>query len=77
MARPREGIRVLFVEAPAELAERLRALAKRNHRSMNGEALVALERHLEAEGAPRIHPQKAPPPEGKPTKCRGKKGGGR
>jgi hypothetical protein len=64
MARPREGVKVVFVEAPAELVERLRALAKRNRRSMNGEALVAIERHVEAEGAPRVD-LLAAPPEGK------------
>ena len=85
MARPREGIKVLFIEAPVELAERLRAVAKRNHRSTNGEALAAIERHVEAEETARVHllaaPPKPPPekPAGKPRrrKTPGKGKGGK
>jgi hypothetical protein len=73
MARPREGIGVVFVEAPKELIERLRALAKRNHRAMNGEALVAIEKHLEAEGAPAVDLLRAEAKE-KPKKPGRKKG---
>ncbi len=72
-----EGRKVIFLEAPIDLAERLRAVAKRNHRSVNGEAIVAIERHVEAEeaaGMPASKPEKA---EAVKTKGKGKKGGGK
>jgi hypothetical protein len=49
MAKRKEGHEVLFVEVPVELKGRLRVVADRNHRSMVGEAVVALERHVAAE----------------------------
>jgi len=33
---------------PPELVQRLREVAKRHHRSMNAELLLALEKHLES-----------------------------
>jgi hypothetical protein len=49
MAKRKEGHEVLFVEVPAALKERLRIVAKGNKRSMVGEAVVAIERHVAAE----------------------------
>jgi hypothetical protein len=52
MTKPRkEGHKVVFVETPVELAERLAVIAKRNHRSITGEAIEAFERHCKAEEA--------------------------
>jgi hypothetical protein len=52
MTKPRkEGHKVVFVETPTDLAERLAAVAKHNHRSITGEALAAFERHCRAEEA--------------------------
>lgn len=53
--RPRGGLprryEQLEVRAPAETLDRLRALARRNERSVSGEVRLAVNRHLEAEGA--------------------------
>lgn len=68
MAKRKEGHEVLFVEVPAALKERLRAVAKQNQRSMVGEAVVAIERHVAAE-------EEARPAE--PTAAKAKKGGAR
>jgi predicted transcriptional regulator len=70
MAKRKEGHEVLFVEVPEELKERLRVLADRNHRSMNGEAVVAIERYVAAEEATR-------PEEATAQKGKAKKGGGK
>ncbi len=51
MKARKEGHKVLFIEVPEELKERLRAVADRNHRSMVGEAVVAIEKHVKAEEA--------------------------
>ena len=51
MAKRKEGHSVLFVEVPDELKDRLRVVADRNHRSMVGETIAAIERHVEAEEA--------------------------
>ncbi len=69
MAKRKEGCKVVFVEAPVELAERLRAVAKLNHRSVNGEAVVAFERHVEAEEAARAG---QPEPDKRNSKKKGK-----
>ena len=45
------GTKVVFVETPQALAERLAAVAEQNHRSITGEAIVAFERHVKAEEA--------------------------
>jgi hypothetical protein len=68
MAKRKEGHEVLFVEVPEELKERLRVVSKWNQRSMVGEAVVAIERHVKAEEAARA--EEAPP-----TKDKAKKGG--
>jgi hypothetical protein len=47
----RAGHKVVFVETPLELADRLAAVAERNHRSVTGEAIIAFERHVKAEEA--------------------------
>lgn len=69
MAKRKEGHEVLFVEMPEELKERLRVVADRNRRSMVGEAVVALERHVMAEEA-------AHPGEATAQKAKSKKKGG-
>jgi plasmid stability protein len=69
MAKRKEGHEVLFVEVPEGLKERLRVVADRNHRSMNGEAVVAIERYVVAEEA-------AQPAEPTAQKTKGKKKGG-
>ena len=48
-ARLKAGHRLVYVEAPVELAERLKVVAKRNRRSVTNEAVVAFERHVTAE----------------------------
>jgi predicted transcriptional regulator len=53
MARRKEGWKVLSVEAPIELVERMKAIAERNHRSLSGEAVAAMERYVAAEEAAR------------------------
>jgi predicted transcriptional regulator len=68
MAKRKEGHEVLFVEMPEELKERLRAVSKWNKRSMVGEAVVAIERHVKAEEAARAA-------ETAGDKAKGKKGG--
>lgn len=74
MAKRKEGCKVVFVEAPLELVERLRAVAKLNHRSITGEAVVAFERHVQAEEAARSSAdQLVVEPIG--SKRKGKKGG--
>jgi predicted DNA-binding protein len=45
----RPGLRALYVEVPVELGERLDTLAERNHRTIKGEVLIALEKHLAEE----------------------------
>ena len=70
MARRKEGCKVVWVEAPIELADRLAAVAEANHRSVNAEAVVAIERHVAAEEAAR-------PAEPTADKARAKKGGAR
>ena len=70
MARRKEGWKVLSVEAPVELVERMKAIAERNHRSMNGEAVAAIERHVAAEEAAR-----PAEPTADKAKARAKKGG--
>jgi predicted transcriptional regulator len=50
-SKRKAGCKSLSVEAPIELVERLRALAVRNRRSMTGEAIVAIERYVQAEEA--------------------------
>jgi hypothetical protein len=70
MAKRKEGCKVVWVEAPVELVERLAAVAKANHRSVNGEAVVAFERHVAAEEALR-------PAEPTADKAKAKKGGAR
>src|SRR5205823_5370966 len=72
MARRKEGWKVLSVEAPMELVERMKASAERNHRSLSGEAVAAMERHVAAEEAARPAEAAA----GK-AKARAKKGGGK
>lgn len=69
MAKRKEGHEVLFVEVPGELKERLRAVSKINRRSMVGEAVVAIERHVAAEEA-------AQPTQATADKSKRKKGGG-
>jgi hypothetical protein len=39
----------MWMEAPVDLVERLAVIAKRNRRSVTGEAIVAIERHVKAE----------------------------
>ena len=46
------GINVSIKNAPAEKVERLKARAKRNHRSLQGELLALIEAATEAEPAP-------------------------
>jgi hypothetical protein len=70
MAKRKEGHEVLFVEVPAALKERLRAVAQQNRRSMVGEAVVAIERHVAAEEA-----AQAAEPTADRAKARAKKGG--
>jgi len=70
MAKRKEGYEVLFVEVPMALKERLRVVAKGNQRSMVGEAVVAIERHVKAEEAQR-------PAEPTTTTAKSKKGGAR
>jgi hypothetical protein len=70
MAKRKEGHEVLFVEMPVPLKERLRVVAKGNQRSMVGEAVVAIERHVAAAEAAR-------PAEPTAAKPKAKKGGAR
>ena len=70
MARRKEGWKVVAVEAPMELVERMKAIAERNHRSLSGETVAAMERYVAAEEAARP----AEPTADKP-KVRAKKGG--
>jgi hypothetical protein len=70
MAKRKEGHEVLFVEVPAALKERLRKVADLNHRSMVGEAVVAIERHVAAEEAAR-----PAAPTAQKARARAKKGG--
>jgi hypothetical protein len=61
------GHKVVFVEVPEGLAERLKAVAEHNHRSLTGEAVVAFERHVKTEEA-RIRAEaqaETPEPKGK------------
>lgn len=77
MAKRKEGHKVVFVEAPIELAERLKEVARLNHRSVNGEAVVAFERHVREEEAARSLDgglSESPPAK---SKGRGKKGNGK
>jgi hypothetical protein len=46
MPRTREGVKVLFVELPADLLYRLHAVAKVSRRSVTGQTTVAVEEHL-------------------------------
>lgn len=46
MPRNRQGVKVLFVEVPAEIWQRFRALAKFHRRSQTAEAILALEEYL-------------------------------
>jgi predicted transcriptional regulator len=75
MAKRKEGHEVLFVEVPQELKERLRVVAERNRRSMNGEAVVAIERYLAAEEAAEAE-EAARLAEPTAQKAKGKKKGG-
>jgi hypothetical protein len=77
MAKRKEGHKVVFVEAPIELAERLRAVAKLNHRSVNGEAVVAIERHVEAEEAAGPSAGEGEQTGAVKAKVKGKKGSGK
>lgn len=52
-AKRKEGHRVVFVEMPEDLVARIKAVAKLNHRSMSGEVIEAMERHVKAEEAAR------------------------
>ena len=45
------GKRAVLLKPSAELADRLKAVARANRRSMSAEGLVALERHVKAEEA--------------------------
>lgn len=45
-AKRKEGHRVVFVEVPEDLVARLKALAAIHHRSMSGEVIEAVERHV-------------------------------
>jgi hypothetical protein len=49
MAKRKQGHRIIFVEAPEDLARRLKDVARRNHRSMTGEAVLAIEEHVNAQ----------------------------
>jgi hypothetical protein len=40
---------VVFIAAPIEVARRFKALARRNRRTITGEGVIALKRHLERE----------------------------
>lgn len=46
----RPGVRQLYTEIPDALAELLDALSQRNRRTLTAEVIIALERHLAAEG---------------------------
>lgn len=48
---PRAGIRPIYVELDRHLAERLEALAEENHRTLKAEITIALEKHIEEQGA--------------------------
>lgn len=68
MAKRKEGHRVLFLELPDGLKERLRAIARGSRRSMVAEAQVAIERHIAIEEealrrigiGPKLHTAPAP-----------------
>jgi predicted transcriptional regulator len=51
MAKPREGVEIIFLEAPPGLKDRLKAVARANRRSMTAEAILALERYVESQEA--------------------------
>lgn len=82
MAKVKEGHVVLFLELPEPLKLRLREIGKRNHRSMVGEAVVAIERHVAIEEerlglSAASAPQTPEQPAAEPAKGKGKKGGGK
>jgi hypothetical protein len=56
------GHKVVFVETPEDVADRLAAVAEHNRRSVTAEAIVAFERHVKSEEA-RIKAEGAPLPE--------------
>jgi hypothetical protein len=51
MAPKSRACGIVYVTAGPELVVRLKRVAKRNRRSMSGEAIIAIERHVEAEEA--------------------------
>jgi hypothetical protein len=65
MSKRKAGHKLVTIEAPVEIVERLRALAIRNRRSMASEAIVAIERYIQAEEALPVAP-----PYGKTTQRR-------
>jgi hypothetical protein len=46
----RSGVGTLYVELSEDLGQHLEVLAERNRRTLKGEVVIALERHLAREG---------------------------
>jgi hypothetical protein len=51
MAKRKQGFKILTIQTPLDLAERLRAVAKANSRSVNGEVIFALKQHVASQEA--------------------------
>jgi hypothetical protein len=77
MAKRRKGHQVIFAEAPDELADRLKVVAKGNDRTITAEVLRAIRQHVEREEAALgITPPSATTPPQAAEKVKRKSGGG-
>ena len=46
MSEKEKEIKSLSIRFPAHILEQMKEMAKRNHRSLNGEILTAIEEHV-------------------------------